>query len=209
MERNRYQTRGGRGGGGVGSNNQNVGRLSTEKELQLQLQWGSRKRLRCLKIQRNDNGTHEKPLVAVRGADRRASLPAPNRTPFSPTLPRALRQFSFVNLEAAANAGGAVASLEKGGGSSSGSENNTAWPKLAIQLTVKEKEEDFMIFKGSKPPQRPKKRAKLIQKTINMVTPGSWMSDLCVERYEVREKKTSKKKPGGLKAMGNMDSDSE
>ncbi|KAJ6815904.1 uncharacterized protein M6B38_418690 [Iris pallida] len=157
MERNRYQTRGGRGGGGVGSNNQNVGRLSTEKELQLQLQWGSRKRLRCLKIQRNDNGTHEKPFVAVRGADRRASLPAPNRTPFSPTLPRALRQFSFVNLEAAANAGGAVVHWKRVGVLHQVSENNTAWPKLAIQLTVKEKEEDFMIFKGSKPPQRPKK----------------------------------------------------
>ncbi|KAJ6800836.1 uncharacterized protein M6B38_202235 [Iris pallida] len=206
MERNRYQTRGGRGGGGgggAGANNQNVGRLSAEKELQLQLQWGSRKRLRCLKIHRNDSVTPEK-LVPVCGADHRVSLQVPNRTPFSPTLSRALR-----NLESAANAGGAVASLEKGGGSPSGSENNIAWPTLAIQLTVKEKEEDFMIFKGSKPPQRPKKRAKLIQKTINMVTPGSWMSDLTVERYEVREKKTSKKKPGGLKAMGNTDSDSE
>lgn len=193
----------------MGGNNQNVGRLSAEKELQLQLQWGSRKRLRCLKIQKNENGTPEKPPAALRSSDRRVGLPAPYRPPFSPTLPRALR-----NLEAAANANGAgaVASAEKGGGSSSGSENNTAWPKLEIQLTVKEKEEDFMIFKGSKPPQRPKKRAKLIQKTINTVTPGSWMSDLCAERYEVREKRTSKKKAGGLKAMGamgNMDSDSE
>lgn len=40
------------------------------------------------------------------------------------------------------------------------------WPKLIITLSSKEKEEDFMAMKGCKPPQRPKKRAKLIQKTL-------------------------------------------
>ncbi|KAH6811290.1 hypothetical protein C2S51_025052 [Perilla frutescens var. frutescens] len=83
------------------------------------------------------------------------------------------------------------------------------WPKLLIALSSKEKEEDFMAMKGCKPPQRPKKRAKLIQRTILLVSPGAWLTDLCQERYEVREKKTSKKKPRGLKAMGTMESDSE
>lgn len=83
------------------------------------------------------------------------------------------------------------------------------WPKLLLSLSSKEKEEDFMAMKGCKPPQRPKKRAKLIQKTILFVSPGAWLTDLCQERYEVREKKTSKKKPRGLKAMGSMESDSE
>lgn len=40
------------------------------------------------------------------------------------------------------------------------------WPKLLISLSSKEKEEDFLAMKGCKPPQRPKKRAKLIQKAI-------------------------------------------
>ncbi|KAK4408634.1 hypothetical protein Sango_0444400 [Sesamum angolense] len=83
------------------------------------------------------------------------------------------------------------------------------WPKLLITLSSKEKEEDFMAMKGCKPPQRPKKRAKLIQRTILLVSPGAWLTDLCQERYEVREKKTSKKKPRGLKAMGSMESDSD
>lgn len=83
------------------------------------------------------------------------------------------------------------------------------WPKLLITLSSKEKEEDFMAMKGCKPPQRPKKRAKMIQRTILLVSPGAWLTDLCQERYEVREKKTSKKKPRGLKAMGSMESDSE
>ncbi|XP_071904199.1 uncharacterized protein [Coffea arabica] len=83
------------------------------------------------------------------------------------------------------------------------------WPKLLVTLSNKEKEEDFMAMKGCKLPQRPKKRAKLIQKTLLLVSPGTWLSELCQERYEVREKKTSKKKPRGLKAMGSMESDSE
>ncbi|GER50690.1 hypothetical protein STAS_28011 [Striga asiatica] len=67
------------------------------------------------------------------------------------------------------------------------------WPKLLVSLSSKEKEEDFLAMKGCKPPQRPKKRAKLIQRTILLVSPGAWLTDLCQERYEVREKKTSKK----------------
>ncbi|CAK9143970.1 unnamed protein product [Ilex paraguariensis] len=112
--------------------------------------------------------------------------------------------------------GGGSASSEtahdsKKGGSSSGSEAIPAvWPpKFVIALTNKEKEEDFMALRGSKLPQRPKKRAKFIQRTVNLVCPGTWLCDLTLERYEVREKKVSKKRPRGLKAMGNMDSDSE
>ncbi|XP_042065780.1 uncharacterized membrane protein DDB_G0293934-like isoform X1 [Salvia splendens] len=107
-----------------------------------------------------------------------------------------------------------------GGGGSGSSENAhdikkgdgdaAVWPKFVIGLTNKEKEEDFMALKGSKLPQRPKKRAKLIQRTLNLVSPGTWLCDLTFERYEVREKKVSKKKSRGLRAMGNMiESDSE
>ncbi|KDP34127.1 hypothetical protein JCGZ_07698 [Jatropha curcas] len=102
---------------------------------------------------------------------------------------------------------------KKGGGSSSGSGEAAppvVWPpKFVIALTNKEKEEDFIAFKGSKLPQRPKKRAKFVQRTLNLVSPGAWLCDLTLERYEVREKKIAKKRPRGLKAMGNMDSDSE
>ncbi|KAG4144571.1 hypothetical protein ERO13_D05G045600v2 [Gossypium hirsutum] len=102
----------------------------------------------------------------------------------------------------------------KKGGSSSGSGEIApapmVWPpKFVIALTNKEKEEDFMTFKGSKLPQRPKKRSKFIQRTLNLVSPGTWLCDLTLERYEVREKKITKKRPRGLKAMGNMESDSE
>ncbi|KAL4297354.1 hypothetical protein GQ457_07G038740 [Hibiscus cannabinus] len=101
-----------------------------------------------------------------------------------------------------------------GSGSSSGSGEVAAapifWPpKFVIALTNKEKEEDFMVFRGSRLPQRPKKRTKFIQRTLNLVSPGTWLCDLTLERYEVREKKITKKRPRGLRAMGNVESDSE
>ncbi|KAJ7561788.1 hypothetical protein O6H91_03G041300 [Diphasiastrum complanatum] len=83
------------------------------------------------------------------------------------------------------------------------------WPKFVVSLSRKEKEDDFFGIKGSKLPQRPKKRSKHTEKFLHYVSPGMWLCDLTRERYEVRERKTTKKKPRGLKAMGSVDSDSE
>nr|VDD60655.1 unnamed protein product [Brassica oleracea] len=77
------------------------------------------------------------------------------------------------------------------------------WPKLFMTLSNKEKEEDLLAMKGCKLPQRPKKRAKLVQMTLLLlVSPGTWLSDLCKERYEVREKKTSKKAAKRIEGNG-------
>ncbi|XP_061374722.1 uncharacterized protein LOC133316941 [Gastrolobium bilobum] len=114
------------------------------------------------------------------------------------------------NNKSAASSDTAHDSKKSGSPSGSGDAAPPVWPpKFVIALTNKEKEEDFLAIKGSKLPQRPKKRAKLIQRTLNLVSPGTWLCDLTLERYEVREKKISKKRPRGLKAMGNMDSDSD
>ncbi|RWW61811.1 hypothetical protein BHE74_00031102 [Ensete ventricosum] len=40
------------------------------------------------------------------------------------------------------------------------------WPRIFISLSRKEKEDDFLAMKGTKLPQRPKKRAKNIDKTL-------------------------------------------
>ncbi|KAE9603643.1 hypothetical protein Lalb_Chr11g0063081 [Lupinus albus] len=114
------------------------------------------------------------------------------------------------NNKSAASSETAHDSKKGGSPSGSGGAAPPVWPpKFVIALTNKEKEEDFMAIKGSKLPQRPKKRAKLVQRTLNLVSPGAWLCDLTLERYEVREKKITKKRPRGLKAMGNMDSESE
>ncbi|OIV89986.1 hypothetical protein TanjilG_00364 [Lupinus angustifolius] len=117
---------------------------------------------------------------------------------------------NHLNDKSAASSDTAHDSKKGGSPSGSGDAAPPVWPpKFVIALTNKEKEEDFLAIKGSKLPQRPKKRAKFIQRTVNLVSPGAWLCDLTLERYEVREKKITKKRPRGLKAMGNMDSDSE
>ncbi|KAM1319330.1 hypothetical protein ACFX13_004471 [Malus domestica] len=84
------------------------------------------------------------------------------------------------------------------------------WPRIYIALSRKEKEDDFLAMKGTKLPQRPKKRAKNIDRTLQYCFPGMWLSDLTRNRYEVREKKCVKKqKRRGLKGMDSIDSDSE
>lgn len=87
--------------------------------------------------------------------------------------------------------------------------NDFEWPRILISLSRKEKEDDFLILKGTKPPQRPKKRPKVVEKALHFCMPGNWLSDVTRGRYDVREKKSVKKKPRGLKAMESMDSDSE
>ncbi|CAM8961639.1 unnamed protein product [Rhodiola kirilowii] len=46
---------------------------------------------------------------------------------------------------------------------------------------------------------------------MQLVSPGAWLCDLTLDRYEVREKKTCNKRPRGLKALCNssIESDSE
>ncbi|CAL1402609.1 unnamed protein product [Linum trigynum] len=85
------------------------------------------------------------------------------------------------------------------------------WPRIFLSLSRKEKEDDFLVMKGTKLPQRPKKRAKNVDRGLQYCFPGMWLSDLTKSRYEVREKKSVKKqqKRRGLKGMESMDSESE
>ncbi|XP_076898996.1 uncharacterized protein LOC143552736 [Bidens hawaiensis] len=197
------------------------------------LQWGNRKRLRCMK---SGTPTVAQPSTTARGDRRHQNKEVVNlRQRSSSPAHRVLRncESSSIAMKGQSNGvhdkrgahhngknnnsnGGGSGSSEtahdskKGGGSPGNEAVPAVWPpKFVIGLTNKEKEEDFLAIKGSKLPQRPKKRAKFIQRTINSVIPGGWLCDLTLERYEVREKKVTKKRPRGLKAMGGMESESE
>ncbi|KAJ9697704.1 hypothetical protein PVL29_007027 [Vitis rotundifolia] len=193
------------------------------------LRWGNRKRLRCVKVKDGRNVAEKSDCLGSKKitsrVDRRVvtaekETPSPqthrlNRTSDSPMKNRENRKMSATSPEKEDRyytTRGSMGMMDDNGKvlmDHGGEDRGTVWPKLFISLSSKEKEEDFMAMKGCKLPQRPKKRAKLIQKTLLLVSPGAWLSDLCQERYEVREKKASKKRPRGLKAMGSMESDSE
>ncbi|KAL5154544.1 hypothetical protein HKD37_19G053880 [Glycine soja] len=199
------------------------------------LQWGNRKRLRCVRV--------KDPRISARlnGGIRRKLGSALDHHRSGFTVPekeishhhhhhqqpnRLTRNSDGAILRSSAGETRKSASPEKEdryyttrgsaeengkvtGDGNNGEERALVWPKLYITLSSKEKEEDFLAMKGCKLPQRPKKRAKIIQRSLLLVSPGAWLSDMCQERYEVREKKSNKKRPRGLKAMGSMESDSE
>ncbi|XP_010921901.1 uncharacterized protein [Elaeis guineensis] len=58
-------------------------------------------------------------------------------------------------------------------------------PKFSISLTREEVEEDFLAMKGKKPPRRPKKRAKIVQKQLDSIFPGLWLSEITPDLYKV------------------------
>ncbi|KAJ7009413.1 hypothetical protein NC653_000176 [Populus alba x Populus x berolinensis] len=183
------------------------------------LQWGSTKRLRCVKVKKTQNlGNKSKlndslPKKKLTSRAVATDKDFPSRLIKNSDLLSNIRKSSVLSPDKEDRYYTTRGSMGLDDNSKilmdNVKEEKVVWPRLFIALSNKEKEEDFMAMKGCKPPQRPKKRAKLIQRTLLLASPGAWLSDLCQERYEVREKKTSKKRPRGLKAMGSMESDSE
>ncbi|XP_065853958.1 uncharacterized protein [Euphorbia lathyris] len=197
------------------------------------LQWGNKKRLRCVRVRdpqiisQRSNGLFSRKItsridrrvVVSSAAEKEASHPHPNRLTRnseaailrsenrkSASPEKEERYYTTRGSSVGIDENGKVSMDVNKGGEERGGH---VWPKLYISLSSKEKEEDFLAMKGCKLPQRPKKRAKIIQRSLLLVSPGAWLSDMSQERYEVREKKSCKKRPRGLKAMGSMESDSE
>ncbi|KAL0714878.1 hypothetical protein Bca4012_021857 [Brassica carinata] len=60
-------------------------------------------------------------------------------------------------------------------------------PRLSISLSKLEIDEDIYSLTGSKPSRRPKKRAKNVQKQLDVLFPGLWMGNVSSDAYKVSE----------------------
>ncbi|KAK8659584.1 hypothetical protein V6N13_029783 [Hibiscus sabdariffa] len=60
-------------------------------------------------------------------------------------------------------------------------------PKFSVPLSKKEIEDDFMAMVGHRPPRRPKKRARNVQKQLDYLFPGLWLTEVTVDSYKVPE----------------------
>ncbi|KAK9019015.1 hypothetical protein V6N11_034057 [Hibiscus sabdariffa] len=60
-------------------------------------------------------------------------------------------------------------------------------PKFSVSLSKKEIEEDFMAMVGHRPPRRPKKRARNVQKQLDYLFPGLWLTEVTADSYKVPE----------------------
>ncbi|PKA63540.1 hypothetical protein AXF42_Ash005435 [Apostasia shenzhenica] len=60
-------------------------------------------------------------------------------------------------------------------------------PKFSISLSRKEIEEDFIAFTGKKPPRRPQRRPRNVQRQLDKLFPGSLLSDVTLTSYKVNK----------------------
>lgn len=58
-------------------------------------------------------------------------------------------------------------------------------PELSVTLSRGEIEEDFMEMVGHRPPRRPKKRPKDVQKELDCLFPGLWLRKITPDLYKV------------------------
>ncbi|KAJ7943140.1 DUF1639 family protein [Quillaja saponaria] len=63
----------------------------------------------------------------------------------------------------------------------------TERPKFSVSLSKKEIDEDFMEILGRRPPRRPKKRSRTVQKQLDTLFPGLWMTEVNADLYKVPE----------------------
>lgn len=59
--------------------------------------------------------------------------------------------------------------------------------KFSLTLSKKEIEEDFMKIVGHRPPRRPKRRPRNVQKQLDTLFPGQWLSEVSADSYKVPE----------------------
>ncbi|KAK8948646.1 hypothetical protein KSP39_PZI005656 [Platanthera zijinensis] len=65
---------------------------------------------------------------------------------------------------------------------------NGARRKFSIALSREEIEEDFLVAKGAKPPRRPKKRAKYVQRQLDALFPGILLAEVTTDLYKTGER---------------------
>ncbi|KAJ6757510.1 putative (DUF1639)-RELATED [Salix koriyanagi] len=162
------------------------------------LQWGNKKRLRCVRVrdpqiisQRSDGVFRRKItsridrfVVSSATTEKDTSLPQSNRlTRCRNSEAATVRSSLTENRKPSSPEKEDRCYTTRGSGvldenakvsmdGNNGDDKGHVWPKLYTTLSSKEKEEDFMAMKGCKLPQRPKKRAKIIQRSLLLVSPG-------------------------------------
>ncbi|KAL8463296.1 hypothetical protein ACS0TY_034082 [Phlomoides rotata] len=72
-----------------------------------------------------------------------------------------------------------------GGAAASGAKKER--PKLSVALSKSEIEEDFYSMVGHRPPRRPKKRNRNVQRQLDTLFPGLWLSEVTPDMYKVHE----------------------
>ncbi|TVU20361.1 hypothetical protein EJB05_36568, partial [Eragrostis curvula] len=59
---------------------------------------------------------------------------------------------------------------------------------FSVALTKEEIAEDFLAIRGARPPRRPKKRPRVVQRQLDMLYPGLSLADVTLDSYKIEER---------------------
>ncbi|GAB4853569.1 hypothetical protein Ancab_017760 [Ancistrocladus abbreviatus] len=76
---------------------------------------------------------------------------------------------------------------ESSGGNAGGGGEKRPRAKFSVPLSRQEVEEDFMEMLGKRPPRKPRKRPKYVQKQLDALFPGLWLLEITADMYRVNE----------------------
>lgn len=65
--------------------------------------------------------------------------------------------------------------------------------KFSVALSKQEIEDDFVKMMGRRPPRKPKKRPRYVQRQLDTLFPGLWLSEITADMYKVNENPESAK----------------
>ncbi|WKA05330.1 hypothetical protein VitviT2T_023304 [Vitis vinifera] len=58
-------------------------------------------------------------------------------------------------------------------------------PKFSVSLLREEVRDDFMAMVGTRPPRRPKKRARIVQTQLDSIFSGLWLTEITLDTYKL------------------------
>ncbi|KAL0857323.1 hypothetical protein Bca101_062477 [Brassica carinata] len=155
------------------------------------LRWGHQRFLKCVKLPSSSSSSspspdHRSPPVA--GGGELDLLCCDGKPPkddgvAAAAAAAAARPWNLRTRRAACNEPGDEPPTRITGG-----DGDSQKLKFSVTLLREEIEDDFTAFVGKKPPRRPKKRPRTVQKQMNTLFPGLWLAEEVTEgSYDVPE----------------------
>ncbi|KAK7251627.1 hypothetical protein RIF29_34979 [Crotalaria pallida] len=151
------------------------------------LKWGNQRLLRCINLT-TSTPTHQP------SSNNKRKLPLP----FSNTIDdiNAVREKLMIDLRLAANnLKVSIFDQRSNLGSPKKKKNKLVEAskekmvngrrEFCVSLTKEEVDQDFWALVGTKPPRRPKKRPRILQRQLDTLFPGLWLTEVNAESYKV------------------------
>ncbi|CAN6345957.1 unnamed protein product [Urochloa humidicola] len=151
------------------------------------LSWGTHRLLRCSK---DGASPPPHPQTPSPGKEKPQGLPQASPVPAGAPQPprpwnlRARRSATVAPLASRSDAAGKAAAGQP-------LASPPAVPRkrgFSASLTKEEIAEDFAAIRGTRPPRRPKKRPRNVQRQVDMLYPGSSLGDVNLDSYKIEER---------------------